>query len=284
MSKNKKPTPYLQPVTGPVNLKKISPRGDLEIDRKDGEERAKEDLKKLEDLGYLMFAENRRSLLIVLQGIDASGKNGTTKHLAKGINPDGLQVHSFGVPSKLELDHDYLWRVHQVAPRRGNVAIFNRSHYEEVIVTKVEPKILEYQNLPLETLNDPDLFEKRYRQINDFERMLAENGTTIVKLLLHISRDEQMERFRDRLEDPSKQWKFNEEDLNKRKDWEGYMRTFEEVIAETSTAWAPWYVVPADRKWYRNLMVSDLVTRTLEGLPMEFPEHPTPEATLREMK
>ncbi len=277
-------TPYLQPVDGPVDLTGISPRGEIEIDRKEGKKRAKENLRELDDLVYLMYAENRRSLLIVLQGIDASGKNGTTKHLAKGINPDGLQVHSFGVPSKLELDHDYLWRVHKAAPRRGNVAIFNRSHYEEVIVTKVEPKILEYQNLPLDTLNDPEIYRQRYRQINDFERMLAENGTTIIKLLLHISRDEQMERFRDRLEDPSKQWKFNEEDLNKRKDWEGYMRTFEEVIAATSTPWAPWYVVPADRKWYRNLMVSDLVTRTLESLPMKFPEHPDSEETLRGMR
>ncbi len=279
----KKGKPYLQRAGKKVSLADIDPRGDIKIKKEEGRERAEENLRYLEELAYLMYAENRRSLLIVLQGIDASGKNGTTKHLAGGVNPDGLRVHSFGAPTHHELDQDYLWRVHQVTPRRGDITIFNRSHYEEVLIAKVRREILQFQNLPHEILNDPKIFEKRYRQINDFERMLAENGTVILKFLLHISRDEQLERLRDRLENRRKNWKFNDDDLNKRRHWDEYMQAFEEMIAATSTDWAPWHVVPADRKWYRNLMVSDMVVRTLENLPMEFPELDTPEKTLAEI-
>lgn len=278
--------PPLQPIppgTTP-KLGDLDTLGDRSITEEGSEERRDRDIDRMKELVVQMYAEDRRSLLIVLQGIDASGKNGLTKHLAKGIRPDGLQVHAFGPPSDIELDHDYLWRVHQAVPRRGNVAIFNRSHYEEVIVTRVHPEILQRQKLPPERLEDPEIFEKRYRQINDFERMLSETGTVVVKLLLHISRDEQIERFRARLEDRTKHWKFDDNDLEKRKKWNEYMRAFESMIAATSTEAAPWFVVPADRKWYRNLLVGDLIARTLERLPMVWPEHHAPRITLEQMR
>ena len=284
MAKKKVRFEELRRTAGEISLAELDTVGDRSVDRDDAKGWKQKDIERIEELLYLMFAENRRSLLIVLQGIDASGKNGLTKHLAKGIRPDGMQVHSCGPPSTLELDHDYLWRAHLHTPQRGNVSIFNRSHYEEVIVTRVHPEILREQRLPPEILNDPDIFERRYRQINDFERMLHENGTVIIKLLLHISKEEQIERLRSRLEKRSTHWKFDDHDLQKRKHWNDYMKAFEKMIAATSTDWAPWYVVPADRKWYRNLVVGDLVVRTLAGLHMEFPEHHAAEVTLEQME
>ena len=261
----------LQPADHTLRLSKINPRGGDGIDPGAIEPKTKADLKRLDDLCYLMYAEDRHALLVILQGIDASGKNSTTKHIAKGVNPDGLQVHSFKKPSELEIEHDYLWRIHKVAPHRGNVAVFNRSHYEEVIVTRIHPEILSAQHLPTNIANDPEIFQKRYRHINDFERMLAENGTVIVKLLLHISKEEQVQRFRERLENPKKHWKFSEDDLDERRHWDDYMRTFEEVIHATSTEWAPWYVIPADQKWYRNWLIGRILVEQLEKLDMRFP-------------
>lgn len=242
------------------------------------------DLKRLDELCHLMYAEDRHALLVVLQGIDASGKNSTIRHIAREINPEGLTVYPFKEPTDLEIEHDYLWRVHHQAPRRGNVAIFNRSHYEEVIVTKVHRKILGNQHLPKRIANDPDIFRKRYRQINDFERMLVENGTIVVKFLLHISREEQIERFRERVKDRRKQWKFSENDLEKRKHWNRYMTAFEEMVRATSTSYAPWYVVPADRKWYRNWMIGRVLVDTLERLDMKYPKLPNGSATIEDLE
>ena len=275
---------HLLPVTGPLDLNAIASRPDPGIGKKKGQKQADTDLVRLQELSYRMFAENRRSLLIVLQGIDASGKNGTTKHLARGFNPDALNVHSFGKPSTFENERAYPWRGHRVVPRRGNVTVFNRSHYEEVLVVKVHPQILDGQPLPDEIRADPRIFETRYRQINEFERMLTENGTTVVKMLLHISREEQLERFRDRLEDPDKNWKFDAGDLEQRKYWDDYMTVFGEMIEATSTPYAPWYVVPADRKWYRNLLVSRLIADRLEGLDMEYPAYERAAVTLEELE
>ena len=266
-----------------LKLSEIDPRGPNDIDRDAIEKEAKADLKRLDALCYRMYAEDRHALLVILQGIDASGKNGTTKHLAQGINPDGLQVYSFKKPSELEIEHDYLWRVHQGTPHRGNVSIFNRSHYEEVIVTKIHPEILSAQHLPESILNDPDIFEKRYRHINDFERMLAENGIVVVKFLLHISKEEQLERLRERLEDPKKQWKFSQDDLEKRKYWDSYMKAFEEMIEATNTPYAPWHVIPADRKWYRNWMIGRILVEQLESLKMEFPTIDNHKVTLEQL-
>lgn len=273
----------LQAADHNFRLADVSPDPLDGIDRKNVEKEADEDLERLDDLCYLMYAENKHALLVVLQGIDTSGKNSTTKHIAKGVNPDGLTVQSFKKPSELEIEHDYLWRVHRVTPRRGNVTVFNRSHYEEVIVTRVMPDIIGNQHLPESIAEDPDIFEKRYRQINDFERMLSENGTTIVKFFLHISREEQLERFRERVENPRKQWKFSLDDLEARRHWPHYMHAYEEMIRNTSTPWAPWYAIPANHKWYRNWLVSRILVETLERLNMKFPMLENNAITLEEL-
>lgn len=277
-------TTPIRPADNSFRIEDIDPRDTAGRKRELIEEESEADLKRLDELCYLMYAENRRSLLIVLQGIDASGKNSTTKHIAKGVNPEGLSVTSFKTPSDIEIEHDYLWRVHAESPRRGNVGIFNRSHYEEVIVTRVHPEVLAAQHLPEHIANDPDLFRKRFRQINDFERMLVENGTIIVKFLLHISKEEQIERFRERMEEPKKHWKFSREDLAKRKDWDNYMKAFEEMVRETSTGHAPWYAVPADRKWYRNWLIVRTLVETLEGQNMQYPKIENEEVALEELE
>ncbi len=180
-------------------------------------------------------------------------------------------VHSFKKPSDIEIEHDYLWRIHNVVPRRGNVTVFNRSHYEEVLITKVVPDIIRHQHLPDVIANDPDIFQKRYRQINDFERMLSENGTTIVKFFLHISKEEQLQRFRERVENPKKHWKFSIDDLEARRHWPQYMQAYQEMMHETSTPWGPWYAIPADNKWYRNWLIGKVLVETLERQDMNFP-------------
>jgi len=262
----------LRPVTGTINLADIDPRNTGEVRKEeDIEKELRENQSRLYDLHYMMFAENRRSLLVVLQGVDASGKDGTVRYLAGGLNPQGCKIHSFKAPSELEIDHDFLWRIHAACPGRGDVAIFNRSHYEEVTTVKVHPELLERQFLPPEIMEAEDIFEKRYRQIRDFERMLAENGTVVLKFLLHISLKEQRERFEERIRDPKKLWKFSPQDLIEREFREQYMTAFEEMIAATSTDHAPWYVIPADRKWYRNYLIGRIVVQRLRELDMKFP-------------
>jgi PPK2 family polyphosphate:nucleotide phosphotransferase len=227
---------------------------------------------KLGDLLYLMFAESKRSLLIVLHGIDTAGKDGTVRHLFNGINPQGLRVHSFKRPSDEELRHDFLWRCHNVMPEAGYTAIFNRSYYEEVSTVMVHPEMLMREHLPDSALEDPHLFKRRYRQICDFERFLHENGVTIVKFLLHISKDEQKKRLAERLEDPRKNWKFDVQDLNERKHWDLYMKAFEKMLKHTDSPHARWHVIPADNKWYRNYLVSQILVRELMKAKMHFPK------------
>ncbi len=261
-----------RPADKGIKLAKIDPkeRGSFKKEE-EAADILKGNQKTLYDLHYLMYAENRRALLIILQGIDASGKDGAVRYLAGGLNPQGLTVHSFRAPSEEELDHDYLWRIHKACPGRGEVAILNRSHYEEVSTVKVHPELIGKQSLPPEIADQKYLFEQRYRQIRDFERMLTENGTAIIKLFLHISKEEQQERFDKRLSDPRKQWKFSAHDLVEREHWEAYQEAFQEMIGATSTDYAPWYVIPADRKWYRNYLIGEIVVRHLKDLPMEFP-------------
>lgn len=261
----------IQPVDKNFKLSDLSPQAPNTIAKKEAKKQAKDDIGRLEDLCYVMYAENKHALLIVLQGIDTSGKNSTTKHIAQGVNPDGLMVHSFKKPSDIEIEHDYLWRIHKVVPQRGNVTVFNRSHYEEVLITKVVPEIIRNQHLPDVIANDPDIFQKRYRQINDFERMLSENGTTIVKFFLHISKEEQLQRFRERVENPKKHWKFSIDDLEARRLWPHYMQVYQEMMHETSTPWAPWYAIPADNKWYRNWLIGKVLVEALERQDMKFP-------------
>ncbi len=214
---------------------------------------------RLEELQERLWAEREQSLLIVLQAMDAGGKDGTIKHLFRGLNPAGSRVASFQAPTEIELTHDFLWRVHQVAPRRGETVVFNRSHYEDVLIVRVH-------NLVPETVWRP-----RYQHIVAFEETLAAASAHVVKVFLHISKEEQAQRFRDRLEDPTKRWKFRLGDVEERKRWDDYQAAYTEAIERTSTKHAPWYIVPADRKWYRNWAVSQIVLETLEAMNPQYP-------------
>lgn len=218
------------------------------------------DAKAIDDLQERLFAEGRRSLLVVLQGMDTAGKDGTIRKVFAETSPLGMHVTAFGKPSAEELGHDYLWRVHRATPRRGTIGIFNRSHYEDVLVVRVEE---------LAPLGD---VERRYDQINAFEKLLTENGTTIVKFMLHISREEQRERLLDRLNEPDKRWKFNPGDLDTRSKWAAYQDAYELMLDRCSTEWAPWHVIPSDRKWARNAIVASIVRQTLERMDPQPPQ------------
>jgi PPK2 family polyphosphate:nucleotide phosphotransferase len=207
-----------------------------------------------------LWAEARRSLLVVLQGMDASGKDGAISHVFKGVNPQATRAVAFKQPSHEDLAHDFLWRVHRQTPAAGETAIFNRSHYEDVVIVRVH------------ALVPAKVWKARYRTINSFERGLSESGTRLVKIFLHISRDEQLERFRARVDDPTKRWKFNTTDLDERKLWDDYMKAYEDALSKTSTEHAPWYVVPADHKWYRNWAISRILIDTLRDMNPQFPE------------
>ena len=229
-----------------------------------GKDEAREELEKLSkrlaDLQELLYAEHERKVLIVLQGMDTSGKDGVIRHVFEGVNPQGVRVAAFKVPTPEERDHDYLWRVHSQVPGKGEIAIFNRSHYEDVLVVLVHDLI------------SADEAKRRYRQIAEFERALVEEGTVILKFFLHLSREEQTKRLRARLDDPQKQWKFNVQDLKERALWREYGRAYEKALEHTSTEWAPWRIVPSDTKWFRNLVVARTLVDALEGLKMKWPE------------
>ncbi len=230
---------------------------------KDKDEAAKETeklTKRLDHLQEVLYAEHKRSLLIVLQGIDAAGKDGTIQHVMGGVNPQGCEVTSFKEPSKRELDHDFLWRVHQASPARGIIGIFNRSHYEDVLVVRVHDLV------------PKNVWESRYSQINDFEKMLSENGTTILKFLLNISKDEQEQRFEARHDDPDKQWKSSPSDSAERKFWDSYQDAFEDAITKCNTPYAPWFVIPANHKWFRNLAISQIVVDAMERMDLKYPQ------------
>ena len=232
----------------------------------EGKTKASDHLKeltgKLEALQELLYAEHSHKLLIILQGMDTSGKDGVIRHVFEGVNPQGVRVASFKAPTAVELDHDYLWRVHREAPARGEIVIFNRSHYEDVLIVRVH------------NLVQPDVWKSRYRHINDFEKMLTDEGTAILKFYLHIDREEQRKRLQERLDEPRKRWKFSLADIEERKLWDSYRAAYEEALARTSTDWAPWRVVPANHPWYRNLVVAGIVVETLESLQMRYPEPP----------
>jgi PPK2 family polyphosphate:nucleotide phosphotransferase len=227
-----------------------------------------------------LYAENARALLVVLQALDAAGKDSTIKHVMSGVNPAGCQVTSFKAPSSEELEHDYLWRCVKALPARGNIGIFNRSHYEEVLVVRVHPNFLDAQRLPPHVLGE-GLWPQRFRQINDFERHLAENGTEIVKIYLNVSKEKQLERQLERIDTPEKNWKFNPGDIEERKHWDAYLAAYEEVFEHTSTVWAPWYVVPADRKWFARIAVAAIIAQKLMEMDPQFPT--VGEAQRREM-
>lgn len=245
-----------------VELASIDPRDTSAFSG--GKEEARTELKRLRkrltELQHVLWADGRHGVLIVLQAMDCGGKDGTIRRVLRGVNPQGVRVMGFGVPSEEELAHDYLWRVHPHAPKAGEVAVFNRSHYEDVLVVRVMD------------LAPSDIWARRYDHIVGFEQLLTDEGTTIVKLMLHISREEQAERLRARLEDPQKRWKYNASDLEHRARWDDYMAAYEEALRRTSTADAPWYVVPADRKWYRDLVVARILVAALERLELRYPQ------------
>jgi len=226
-----------------------------------------EELIKLQDV---LYAHNKFGVLVILQAMDAAGKDGAIKHIMSGLNPQGVEVTPFKVPSAEELDHDYLWRSHEHLPERGNIAIFNRSYYEDVLVVKVH-NLVEKQNLPDEVL-DKDIWKERYRQLRDFEQYMHENGIVVVKIFLHLSKKEQAQRLLDRIDTPDKNWKFSAGDLHERQYWQQYQDAYEEMIRETATEHAPWYIVPADRKWFSRLLISDILVQSLKKLPLAYPE------------
>jgi PPK2 family polyphosphate:nucleotide phosphotransferase len=220
----------------------------------------------------LLYAFNRYAVLLIFQAMDAAGKDGAIKHVMSGINPQGCQVFSFKHPSAQELEHDFLWRTTRCLPERGRLGIFNRSYYEEVLIVRVHPEILHAQGIPEALLKGKDLWSQRYRSILDLEKHLHRNGTRIVKFFLHVSKEEQRRRFLERIDDPSKNWKFSQADLQERKRWKDYVRAYQTCLSATSTPHAPWYVVPADDKENARLIVSQIILDTLEGLKMDYPK------------
>ena len=218
-----------------------------------------------------LYAQDRWSLLIVMQAMDAAGKDGAIKHVMSGVNPQGCDVHSFKAPSPGELDHDYLWRAHKAVPERGKIGIFNRSYYEEVLVVRVHEHLLSAQKIP-ESLITKNIWEERFEDIRRFERYLARNGVVVVKFFLHLSRKEQKKRFLERLDDSKKNWKFSMADVKERGFWKDYQAAYDDMIRNTATRHAPWYVVPADNKWYTRLVVASAIIDTLDGLNLRFPD------------
>ena len=221
-------------------------------------------IKRLDDLQELFYAVRERALLIILQGMDASGKDGTIRHVMSGVSPQGCSVTSFKVPNGEELAHDFLWRIHKAVPEKGMIGIFNRSHYEDVLVVRVHKLVSQ------------DVWKARYDEINRFERNLSENNITILKCFLHISKQEQKERFDERLSDPRKKWKFSKADAAERKRWDDYVAAYEDVLSRCNTEYAPWFIIPSDHKWFRNLAISRIIVETLEEFDMHFPKSPQP--------
>ncbi len=241
-------------------LNSVDPAGTYGIDRKAAAARLDKNLERLSVLQYLLYAEAGRALLVVLQGIDAGGKDGTIRHVMSGLNPQGVQVTSFKVPEGEETRHDYLWRVHRAVPERGKIGIFNRSHYEDVLVVRVH------------NLVPRQVWSRRYDEINDFERMLSRNDVRILKFLLYISKEEQAARFRERLDDKAKNWKFSPADIKEREFWNQYIAAYDDVLRKCSTPEAPWYVIPANHKWFRNLAVSEIMRQELESMDLKYPK------------
>jgi PPK2 family polyphosphate:nucleotide phosphotransferase len=240
-----------------------------------------DDVKRLSDLQERLYAEDRWAVLIVLQGMDTAGKDSIIAHVMSGVNPQGCEVHSFKAPSVEELDHDFMWRSCKRLPARGRIGIFNRSYYEDVLVARVHPEVLERQKIPRKLLGK-DVWEERFQDIRAFERHLVRSGTLVLKFFLHISKEEQRRRFLDRLDQPAKRWKFSMDDVNERKRWDDYMAAYQDTIRATSRPDAPWYVVPADHKWFARLVVAAAVIEAMDGLDLAFPKAGA--ATLKEMR
>ncbi len=241
-----------------LQLKDLDPADTFGIERDD--DLLGKNLEGLRELQHLLYADKQHALLIVLQALDAGGKDGTIQHVMSGVNPQGCQVTSFKAPSSEELAHDFLWRIHKAVPQLGNMGIFNRSQYEDVLIVRVH-KLVPKQ-----------VWSERYEQINAFEKFLSENKVTILKFFLHISKEEQRKRFESRLDDPKKNWKLSLGDFEERKHWDEYVEAYESALRKCSTEWAPWYVIPSDDKWIRNFAISEIIVRTLEKMKLKYPE------------
>lgn len=244
------------------------------LNKKEGLELLSKSKLELADLQDKLYAHNEYSVLIVLQAMDAAGKDSAIEHIMSGLNPSGVKVANFKVPSSTELDHDYFWRHYQQLPSRGEIGIFNRSHYENVLVTKVHPEYILNEKIPgITKVKDikPGFWKDRYQQINRFEKNLSQNGTIILKFFLHVSKEEQKKRFLDRIEDPAKNWKFSFGDIQERAKWDEYQRAYEDAISATSTDYAPWFIVPADDKWYTRLVIAEIIYREFEKLKLTYP-------------
>ena len=258
----------------------FDPEFTANLGKKESEKLLEANIKDMIELQGKLYAHNRYAVLLVFQAMDAAGKDGTIKHVMSGLNPQGTQVFSFKSPSDLELDHDYFWRTYRCMPQRGNFGIFNRSYYEEVLIVRVHPEFLLRQRLPdVQSLSDVnnDFWVRRYRQINDLEQHLVENGTIVIKFFLNVSKEQQKRRFLKRIEDPSRNWKFSSADVKERHHWESYMQAYSALLSNTSTDLAPWYVIPADNKWFMRYAVSEIVVNRLRGLPLSFPNLPQDE-------
>ncbi len=238
--------------------------------KKDAQKKLRADISRLAELQDVLYADDRYALLLIFQAMDAAGKDSTIKHVMSGVNPQGCQVFSFKAPSAEELDHNYLWRCMKRAPERGRIGIFNRSYYEEVLVTRVHPELLEYQRLP--PSGHKHIWKERFEEINNYERYLTRNGTRVLKFFLNVSRDEQRRRFLRRIDRPEKNWKFSTSDMKERARWDDYQHAYEGLINNTSTSHAPWHIIPADHKWFMRGAVAEIIVDTLEGMDIHYPE------------
>ena len=266
-------------VDGELKLSKRPTKAGKELDDKThAREMLAADVSALQEAQRKLYASDSHSLLIILQGMDAAGKDGTIRHVMGGVNPQGCRVYSFKAPNSTELQHHFLWRPVSFLPERGMISIFNRSYYEEVLVVRVHPEFLIPQKLlKLKSLKEnalEKLWKRRFNEINQFENMLSDHGTVILKFYLHVSKDEQKERFLERLREPEKHWKFNDSDLTERKLWSKYERAFEQALSKTSSKRAPWYVIPADDKWYARAAIADIIAAKLEALDIDYPSVP----------
>ncbi len=263
-----------------VSLKDFSTLEDGGLTKKTAKHLINENIRELKKYQEIFYADNRHSILIVLQAPDAAGKDGVIRHVMSGINPQGCRVHSFKTPTKNELEHDYMWRHYRALPERGMIEIFNRSHYENVLATKVNPEWILNERIPgygkVEKI-DADFWERRYKAINSFEKHWAENGMTIIKFFLHLSKDEQKERLLSRLDKPNKNWKFNSADLHARARWDDFQKAYEEMLEKTSTDYAPWYVIPADKKFFERVAVGNIILEHFKKLKLRFPKPESPE-------
>lgn len=240
-------------------------------DKDEAKEALAENIKRMSELQGALYAQDTKALLIIFQAMDAAGKDSAIEHVMSGVNPQGVQVTSFKQPSTEELDHDYLWRCAKNMPERGRIGIFNRSHYEEVLVVRVHPAILQGQHLPEEIKSDKNIWKQRFKQIRAYEDYLAENGTHIIKFFLHVSKEEQKKRFLARIDTPDKNWKFSSSDVKERAFWDDYMKAYTEAIENTSTGKAPWYIIPADKKWFTRLAVSEIIVDTMKSMKLSYP-------------